>query len=157
MRYLVMLIWLVSLANAGIASDNVVLSRETSGGNPPPDMVGWSDQILIYESGRVTERHRNNDSSPWIENELATINSSIMAGLIADLVELQNGSLVFDDSPICFDLPSTHYIGVVDGREVIFGAYSQCRKGTLPDFYSAHGLMNLLDGHVALLNYVPVK
>lgn len=157
MRYLVMLVGILSLANASIARDNVILSKEISGGNAPPEMAGWSNQILIYESGRVTDRHRSNSSSPWIENELAIINSSIMSGIIAHLAGLQNGELHYEDTPICYDFPTTHYVGVVDGKDVIFGAHSQCRIGTLPEFDPASVLMYLLDGQDSLALYVPVK
>ena len=156
MRYFLVVVSLLSLANFATArEEQVVLSLSTGGGNAPPQMQGWANEVLIYESGKVTARSRQNGESPWMEKTISTIDQSVMQGLKGDIGELVAGDLAFPDTPECYDFPTTVYYGLNKlGEKVVFAAYSGCRLGVLPEFWRAERLVEMLAAHSMLASYV---
>lgn len=148
---------LLLLATSAFADPGLLLKREVSGGNAPPSMRGWSSQIVVYDNGDVYARHLANHDAAWEEYKLSTISPEILSYIKADLAELSAGEIVFDEEqPICYDLPSTSYVGVnAKGEEVAFAARSQCQDGSLKDFGNYWRLQGVLDGQLAFTSFLP--
>lgn len=157
MRNFLKIVGFLLLATSAFAQNNVLLKREVSGGNPPPSMIGWANEVVVYENGDVYARHLPNSQSNWQEYKMATISADIIQSIKSQLADLEPGVISYDENqPLCYDLPSTHYYGSnAEGEEVMFAARSQCREGRLQGFYKGYSLHGILDGLNALTSYLP--
>lgn len=129
-----------------------LIAQETSGGFVPPELYGWGRVLAIYPDGKVIKSQRENATAAWSHQELATLSPKVVHDLVNTMASLAAGTLVFDENePECTDLPGTTYSGQNSSGQLIdFAAYRACRLGVLENFFSAHHLVDMMQGLNAL-------